>query len=92
MGQDISALGSLGALRQGQDQTRLTATQQAEQAHVRAVVPQIPAPRADLAFAGLVRFSTLGNEFFWGLPPRLPCIPNVGGLAVLARLLGRGIF
>ena len=32
MGQDISALGSLGALRQGQDQTRLTATQQAEQA------------------------------------------------------------
>ena len=32
MGQDISALGSLGALRQGLDQTRLTATQQAEQA------------------------------------------------------------
>ena len=32
MGADISALGSLGALRQGLDQARLTATQQAEQA------------------------------------------------------------
>ena len=32
LGQDISALGSLGALRQGLDQAKLTATQQAEQA------------------------------------------------------------
>mgnify|MGYP003111871127 CR=1 FL=1 len=31
MGQDISALGSLGALRQGQEQARLTADQQAAQ-------------------------------------------------------------
>ena len=30
MGQDVSALGSLGALRQGQSQAELTAQQQAE--------------------------------------------------------------
>jgi len=32
MGQDVSALGSLGALRQGQAQAELTAQQQADQA------------------------------------------------------------
>ena len=32
MGQDVSALGSLGALRQGQSQAELTAQQQADQA------------------------------------------------------------
>jgi hypothetical protein len=51
VGQDISALGSLGALRQGLDQARLTATQQAEQAS--ALEPYGRLDRFGTALTGL---------------------------------------
>tara|TARA_R100000664_G_scaffold4639_1_gene9235 strand:+ start:1495 stop:2385 length:891 start_codon:yes stop_codon:yes gene_type:complete len=51
LGQDISALGGLGALRQGLDQSRLTATQQAEQAS--AMEPYGRLERFGTALTGL---------------------------------------
>ena len=79
VGQDISALGSLGALRQGLDQARLTATQQAEQAS--ALEP----------YGRLERFGTALTGLSGGVgTPSLPqTTPNPFGTA-LSNALGIG--
>jgi len=79
MGQDISALGSLGALRQGLDQSRLTATQQAEQAS--AMEP----------YGRLERFGTALTGLSGGVgTPSMPTqTPNPFGQA-LSNALGIG--
>jgi len=79
LGQDISALGSLGALRQGQDQTRLTATQQAEQAS--ALEPYGRLERFGTALTGLS-----GGVAAPGMPTQTP---NPFGTA-LSNALGIG--
>ena len=79
LGQDISALGSLGALRQGLDQAKLTATQQAEQAT--ALEP----------YGRLERFSTALTGLSGGVgTPSMPTqTPNPFGTA-LSNALGIG--
>jgi hypothetical protein len=79
LGQDISALGSLGALRQGLDQARLTATQQREQAS--AMEP----------FGRLERFGTALTGLSGGVTsPGMPTqTPNPFGTA-LSNALGIG--
>jgi len=79
MGQDISALGSLGALRQGLDQARLTATQQAEQAS--ALEPYGRLERFGTALTGLS-----GGVAAPGMPTQTP---NPFGTA-LSNALGIG--
>tara|TARA_R100001594_G_scaffold39458_2_gene71146 strand:- start:564 stop:1454 length:891 start_codon:yes stop_codon:yes gene_type:complete len=79
MGQDISALGSLGALRQGLDQARLTATQQAEQAS--ALEPYGRLERFGTALTGLS-----GGVATPGMPTQTP---NPFGTA-LSNALGIG--
>ena len=79
MGQDISALGSLGALRQGLDQAKLTATQQAEQAS--ALEPYGRLERFGTALTGLS-----GGVAAPGMPTQTP---NPFGTA-LSNALGIG--
>ena len=79
MGQDVSALGSLGALRQGLDQARLTATQQAEQAS--ALEPYGRLERFGTALTGLS-----GGVAAPGMPTQTP---NPFGTA-LSNALGIG--
>ena len=79
LGQDISALGSLGALRQGLDQAKLTATQQAEQAT--ALEPYGRLERFGQALTGLS-----GGVATPGLPTQTP---NPFGTA-LSNALGIG--
>jgi len=79
LGQDISALGSLGGLRQGLDQARLTATQQAEQAS--AMEPYGRLERFGTALTGLS-----GGVGTPGMPTQTP---NPFGTA-LSNALGIG--
>ena len=79
MGQDVSALGSLGALRQGLDQARLTAAQQAEQAS--ALEPYGRLERFGTALTGLS-----GGVAAPGMPTQTP---NPFGTA-LSNALGIG--
>ena len=79
LGQDISALGSLGALRQGLDQAKLTAAQQAEQAS--ALEPYGRLERFGTALTGLS-----GGVAAPGMPTQTP---NPFGTA-LSNALGIG--